>query len=203
MPNKNKKTQNSTPHRPQGRDLFQTPNYATDLLIPFIPKHITRIWEPAAGELKIVRRLEKAGYDVVASDIRTIFGTDQYNFITDDARSSLNRRLMKEYAIITNPPFSLKRQFYETCMWYANQYQCPWALLIPADYSGWLIKAVDVVHCEKIVPTRRIDYITPSGLSGASGHTSNFHSMWLTHGFELGQSETYVELTNQEKRINI
>ena len=27
-----------TPSVPQGRDTFQTPNYATELLIPFIPK---------------------------------------------------------------------------------------------------------------------------------------------------------------------
>src|SRR5664279_2775183 len=53
MPNKIKKTQPETPYVPQGRDLFQTPYYATELLIPFIPKRIRWIWEPACGKGKI------------------------------------------------------------------------------------------------------------------------------------------------------
>ena len=54
----------------QPRDLFQTPNYATDLLVSFIPKNINRIWECACGERKIADRLEYHGYNAFASDIR-------------------------------------------------------------------------------------------------------------------------------------
>ena len=71
-------------------------------------------------------------------------------------------------------------------------------MLIPTDYCGWIIRAIQD-GAEKIIPTRRIDYITPSGLSGASGHSANFHSMWLTKGFNLGRTETFVELTKEMK----
>src|SRR5687767_13053606 len=100
---RDKKTpQPQTPNQPQGRDLFQTPNYAVDLLVPFIPKTVHSAWECAAGERKIVRRLlEVTDLDVFASDIRTdLEGVTPYNFITDSLRTD-----MKYHVIITNPPF--------------------------------------------------------------------------------------------------
>lgn len=191
-PAKSKKPQPKTQYTPQGRDAFQTPNYAVDLLVPFIPKDIKRIWEPAAGGRKITDRLVFHGYDLYSTDI-----TDEVsvNFLVLDLKD------LYTYcdAIITNPPFSLKIDFYEKCL----EYNVPFALLIPADYAGWNITACKSLGCEKIIPTRRIDYITPQGFSGATGHTADFHSMWLTWGFGLGKTETFVELSLEEKKENI
>lgn len=181
MPRKPKTNQPQTPNEIQGRDFFQTPNYAVDLLVPFIPNEVRTIWEPACGDGKIVKRLEYFGYDVVSTDIK--WGT---NFLTATSR---------EDAIITNPPFSIKIKFFKRCM----ELGLPFALLVPADYAIWNIEACWKLGLEKIIPTRRIDYITPTGLSGASGHTSYYHSMWLTKGFNLGKTETFVELTKKMK----
>ena len=183
--NKPKRNQAENIEGVSGRDLFQTPNYATDLLIPFIPENIKTIWECAYGDGKISNRLAKH-YDILETDIRGGFG-HKLNFITDVMSFPFD-------CIITNPPFSLKRKFYEKCL----SYKVPFALLIPADYSGWIIKAVQD-GAEKIIPTRRIDYITPNEKESHA----QFHSMWLTYGFNLGKSETFVELTNKEKKINI
>lgn len=191
-PRKPKTPQLVIPDVAQGRDLFQTPNYATDLLIPFIPKHVKWIWECAAGEGKMSKRLMDFGYEVNPTDI---IGGMKFNFVTEIRPEWYVTRLQESGAIITNPPYSLKRKFYEKCL----EYKVPFALLIPADYSGWIIKAIDKDGAEKIIPTRRIDYITPTGLSGATGHTSYYHSMWLTWGFNLGKTETFVELTKQMK----
>jgi len=195
---KMKRTQGININEPHGRDLFQTPNYATDLLVPFIPKDIRDIWECAAGDRKIADRLEFFGYRVLATDIRLIDddgnvkeGITPTNFLTHSMRTDIYR---KPHAIITNPPFSLKKQFYDKCV----EYKIPFALLIPTDYCGWIIEAIQM-GAEKIIPTRRIDYITPSGLSGANGHSANFHSMWLTKGFGLNKTETFVELTAKMK----
>jgi hypothetical protein len=133
----------------------------------------------------------------------------------------------------------------------------PFALLVPADYSGWIIDAIRNDGAEKIIPTRRIDYITPNILTrihegevwdaiedahecatlrdykknymdiwlmDLQAHhdvhnyqdinevpqellhkysSSDFHSMWLTWGFGLGKTETFVELSNEEKKGNI
>ena len=176
----------------QGRDLFQTPNYAVDLLIPFIPEHVHRIWECAAGDRKITNRLIYHGYDTYSTDLRDEVSA---NFLTWHLRDQYT------YcdAIVTNPPFSLKQKFYDRCL----EYNLPFALLIPADYSIWTIDACMEDGAEKIVPRRRVDYITPSGLSGATGNTADFHSMWLTWGFRLGKTETFVELSLEDKKNNI
>ena len=185
-----------TPSVPQGRDTFQTPNYATELLIPFIPKDIKNIWEPAAGENKIVHVLEEHGYSVFASDIRdplNCLHDANVNFLTQD----FDIGILGLECIITNPPFSVKAEFIER----AFEYGVPFAFLINADYSGqqidWIRKG-----CEKIIPTRRIDYITPTGRNGDTS-ASQFHSMWLTYGFGLGKTETFVELSNKDKKENI
>ena len=174
------------PQKAGGRDLFQTPNYATDLLIPYLSDlNPQRIWECAVGKGKIAERLMHHGFSVFGTDISY---PKPFNFLTDLYTNPLD-------CIVTNPPFSLKRKFYEKC----KEYGVPFALLIPADYSGWIIDAIRKDGAEKIIPTRRIDYITPTGLSGASGHTAYYHSMWLTLGFSLGRTETFVELTNKMK----
>lgn len=187
MANKIKQTQIETPDEVQNRDCFQTPSYATDLLIPFLKKmDVYNIWEPACGKGKIVDRLEYHGFSCVGTDLSS---NPSVNFLTEDAYFNYTH-------IITNPPFSLKAKFYKRCLELGK----PFGLLVPADYSGWLIDAIRFDGAEKIIPTRRVDYITPSGLSGATGNTSNFHSFWLTWGFKLGKSENFVELSLESKK---
>lgn len=219
-----------------GRDLFQTPNYATDLLVPFFKK-LCEVWECAAGLKKIANRLSFYGFKVTASDLCY---RNPINFLSQIPPFDFD-------CIVTNPPFSLKRKFYERC----KTWECPFALLIPADYSGWIIDAVNKDGAEKIIPKRRVDYITPNTLRRIhEGETwdlyhakeglsleefkekypevwslllrkrsdllfdsiydapaellrkyssSYYHSMWLTWGFGIGKSETFVELTNEMK----
>lgn len=186
-----------TPNEPQGRDTFQTPNYAIDLLIPYIPKNIHYIWECAAGEGRIGKRLLDAGYGVCFTDIRAELA-GEFNFITQKQPDAYVEKMKAVgWAIITNPPFSIKEEFIER----AFEYGVPFAFLINADYSG---KHIDWIQrgCEKIIPNRRIDYITPTGRNGKTS-SSQFHSMWLTWGFELGRTETFVELSLKEKKENI
>lgn len=190
--------QPQTPTEPQGRDLFQTPNYAVDLLIPFIPKHIIHIWECAAGEGKLGKRLMFHRYGVTFTDIRKAI-CSYFNFLTDTHSEAYVDYMKRGTAIITNPPFSLNKQFYKKCV----EYDLPFALLINATYKQWIIDAVMEDGCEKIIPYRRIDYITPTGLSGATGQTADFHSLWLTRGFNIGGSETYVDLSLEQKETNI
>ena len=187
--------QKGTLDKAQPRDKFFTPNYATELLIPFIPKSVRIIWECAAGERKISNVLENNNYNVLSSDIDGSLVVSKLNFLTD--KCSLNCE-SKEVAIITNPPYSLKRQFFNKCI----ELNATFALLISGDYSLWTIDAIRKCGCEKVIPDHRINYITPTGLSEATGHSSYFHSYWLTRYFGLGKSETFVELT-KEMRENI
>lgn len=178
-----------------GRDHFQTPAYATEILIPFIPKKVHTIWECASGKGYMTEVLRNWGYEVVATDVNHKFKPNRIDFLGERPKQI---GLGTIDAIITNPPYSKKREFYEKCL----EYEKPFALLIPADYCGWIIEALQY-GCEKIIPTRRIDFITPTGKSGETGQTSYYHSMWLTKGFNLGRSETFFELTNKQKKENI
>jgi hypothetical protein len=180
--------QKETLDKAQPRDNFSTPNYATELLVPFIPENIKYIWEPACGDGKISNVLVSHNYSVFSTDIK--YGD---NFLTKDFTDYT--MASKNIAIITNPPYSLKIKFFRKCV----EYNLPFALLISADYAQWNIEAITKYSCEKIIPTARIDFITPAGLSGATGHTAYFHSYWLTRYFNLGKSETFVELTKKMK----
>jgi len=196
------------------RDNFYTPRYAIEILLPFIPKEIDFIWECASGEgniSKVLREQEK--WAVVESDLADENKSDFF----DDKFIPEMLYYMKS-AIITNPPFGIKKKFFLRCM----ELGLPFALLIPLDYSGWVIDAIDRGGCEKIIPTRRIDYVTPficdlvvkKGLTKerhnnwrdipeqmiVKASSSDFHSGWFTWNFGLGRSETFVDLTLDMKK---
>lgn len=193
MANKPKTTQPETPNIVQGRDSFSTPNYAVDILQLFIPSYIDLIWECAAGKMKISDRLMHHGYSVYSSDIETVNGVYHHNFLTD-----LNPELSYPYAIVTNPPFSLKYKFIHK----AIEYNVPFAFLIPFDMCKQMADLFSVYGCQGIVPDKRINYITPTGKSEETGHTSYYHSFWITRYFDLPEQLKFVELT-KEMRKNI
>jgi hypothetical protein len=186
--------QKATLDKSQPRDCFQTPRYATELLIPFIP--YGTIWECAAGEGRLASVLKEHYSQVKESDINPRPGIDKINFLYDDPPYN-----HFAFIIITNPPYSAKRQFFQKCI----EYGLPFALLISGDYSLWTIDAVRKYNCVKIVPDHRINFITPTGLSEETGHSSYFHSYWLTRYFfspNDERTEVFVELT-KEMRKNI
>jgi len=158
--------------------------------------------------------LSDNGYDVYSTDLKfnPLIHYARMNFLTEELYENYD-------AIITNPPFSLKEQFYKRCIELGK----PFALLIPADYSGWLLKAIKD-GAQRITPTRRIDYLAPYTLERANEHnkskgideqysdleqipngvlrkisSSDFHSFWLTKGFNLDKMEEIVELSNEDK----
>lgn len=244
-------TPRKAPTEQQVRDTFQTPRYATELLLPFIPKHITHVWECAAGEGRISRILEEAHYTVLKTDLKEGDGITRFNFLEDGMVFSGDGK----FSIITNPPFSIKDLFIERCF----EYGVPFALLINADYSGWQIELVQR-GCEKIIPNRRINYLTPFVLQNvhegevwelvktfypqfktlkdvkdnepdlwayhisrdeykdvhkyskiddvpdellAKYSASQFHSMWLTYGFGIGRTETFVDLPKEVQKTRV
>lgn len=83
-------------------DLYSTPAEVTEALICKCQwDKESLIWEPAAGEGKMVDVFKREGYDVFASDIST--GTD---FTQADA--------LEAEIIVTNPPFFRAEDFIRT-----------------------------------------------------------------------------------------
>lgn len=154
MPKKTKQAQPKTKDV-QIRDLFQTPRYAVELLIPFIPKNAI-IWEPAAGELRISRILQSLGYKVVSSDIQEPTKHRQQIDFLNSTKSFVEDN--KIDTIITNPPFSLKFDFITKALELDVK---NFGFLIPFDMCGFLHRAFNKFNLNGIVPERRIDYFTP------------------------------------------
>ena len=207
-----------TPDLVQIRDTFQTPKYAVDLLLPFIPKDIKLIWEPACGNGKISKRLVEHGFDIWSTDITFNYNCTDLTWNFTDSRNILENQKVTAECIITNPPYSIKELFIER----AFEYNLPFAFLINADYSA---KTIDWIQrgCEKIIPNRRIRFITPFIIDRVNEEektnyqtveeippqllykysSSQFHSMWLTYGFNIGRTETFVDLPIKEMKENV
>lgn len=166
------------------RDEFQTPNYATKLLFPYIDRFVLDVfWECASGKGKMASFLESQGLSVSATTLETGF-----DFLND------GMVFTDDFVIVTNPPFTKKKKFYERC----REYNSPFALLIPFDMCQWIHKAIWTDGCQAIVPSSRINYITPSGRSGKDS-AAQFHSFWLTWGFGLEERFVGVELSDEMK----
>ena len=85
-------------------DQYETPAWVTLALIRHLPKFIGKIWEPACGSGKMVAALRQAGFDVVGSDI-----TQGLDFNSQVPETGVS-------AIITNPPYTLAREFIERAL---------------------------------------------------------------------------------------
>lgn len=90
----------------RGDDLYETPPIAVTALLEYelIPQ---TVWEPACGPGAIVRVLEQAGHEVMASDLV------DYGWGHDARRDFLMERSAPDgvKAIVTNPPFKLAEEF--------------------------------------------------------------------------------------------
>lgn len=170
------------------RDDFRTPFYAVECIVPYIPRGIP-IWECAYGEGHIVRSLRYFNFEVYSSDIFDN-GAD---FIVDFLKDS--SPLQKPFIIVTNPPYSLKKEF----IYKAIDYDIPFAFLISADYSQWLINVLEMEGVQRITPRKRINFITPHKKLNTSAY---FHTYWLVRYFNLPKDEIFVEI-NQKGWVDV
>jgi hypothetical protein len=108
-------------------DRCQTPAYAIDPLLPYLRREWV-IWEPAAGEGSLVRALHAQGFKVVASDILT----ENIGEGVIGGRNFFTWQPPYFDAIVTNPPYSVKFQWYER----AYALGKPFGLLLPVEALG-------------------------------------------------------------------
>lgn len=99
-------------------DFYPTPSEVTGCLLQLLKlPNETVIWEPACGEMDMVSAMQRAGYSVIATDLK--YGQD---FLTTP--------LPECDWIITNPPFSVSDKFIERCIEHGK----PFALLLKSQY---------------------------------------------------------------------
>lgn len=163
-------------------DACQTPPYALDPLLPYLPRPWT-VWEPAAGEGLLVEGLYDAGFEqVVESDVIT--GQDFFAYEPPGPWD----------CIVTNPPYSLKYPWLERCYALGR----PFALLLPVETLG--AKSGQVLFREHglqvIFMDRRVNFKMP--LIGFEGSSAQFPVAWFTFGLDLPSDMVFAELTRDD-----
>lgn len=163
-------------YSPGPKDLCQTPAYGVEPLA-FAPHfgYLETVWEPASGEGYLVKALRNHYKMMVrATDV-----SDGFDFLVWKPTSP------EMYdCIITNPPFSLKREFTSRCY----ELEKPWALLMPAETIGnkWFIELANQYSPKPgiIWISPRINFKMPN--EGWNGSGSQFNIAWFTWnmGFE-------------------
>ena len=164
------------------KDLFQTPAYALDPLVPYLKAAgITSIWEPAAGEGYLTRALRQAGFHVNPTDLQQgvdYFTTPQWLAHPGEAQ-------------VTNVPFGVKFD------WLAHAVTVgqPFALLMPSSvlFAGSKFQPLMHEHdLQMLVPDKRINFKTP--IQGWAGSAAQMHSSWVCFGLKLPQQVTFGKL---------
>jgi hypothetical protein len=183
-PNNCIKTKRPKPMRQGSRDDFQTPKYATDILLPFLKKHWT-IWECACGKGNLHEAFGQKGFNVIATDI--LQGID---FLKYPHKSKED---FKFDCIITNPPYSLKEQFLARCYEIGK----PFALLMPLTaLEGEIRQKHYRTHggIQLIIPNKRYNFETPNG----KGSSAWFATAWFCGNMNLPRDLNFVKLEKQE-----
>lgn len=173
---KPKKAHAANEHVSQPIDFCQTPAYALDPLLPYIPAHYV-VWEPAAGEGYLARALE-VSFKVLRSDILT-----QQNFFAYEPDQPWD-------CIITNCPFSLKFRWLARCYALGK----PFAVLLPVETIGAVQaqRLFDRYGVQVIWLSPRVNFKMPN--KGWGGQ-AQFPTAWFTFGFNLPRDNMFARLS--------
>jgi methylase of polypeptide subunit release factors len=133
------------------RDLYETPSWVTEALLPHIPERIKSVWEPACGSGKMVAALEKR-FSVCGTDI-------------ESGRDFLKEEVNHCDAIITNPPYVLATEFIEHSIRMTTGFGLV-AMLLRTDFDHAKTRQHLFSQCpqfaKKLVLTKRIKWFEDS-----------------------------------------
>lgn len=146
------------------RDLYETPEWVTEALLPHLTRDVEHVWEPAAASGKIVRVLENAGYVVEASDI---YGAPSVDFLMTEPSQ-------ERQAIVTNPPYESAQAFIEHALWHTTYCNGLVAMLLRTDFDHAKTRSAlfagHPAFAKKVVLTKRIRWFEDSQGSPSFNH---------------------------------
>lgn len=146
-------------------DLYETPKWATEVILPFIPGRVQTIWEPACGSGQMVEAFRKNGYLVRATDKST--GDD---FLAQPPSEHAD-------AIITNPPYNIAGEFIRHALNVVKPGGFV-ATLMRFEFDAAMSRADLFAHnpyfALKVVMTNRIRWI-----EGSKGRPSIHHAWFI------------------------
>ena len=164
-------------------DLYETPEWVTEALCADASHSAAwgTVWEPACGSGKMVRTLEKFGYNVIGTDILGAKPSDflQFNNVPPHC-----------LAIITNPPYGPRgataRMFIERALDLTQPVNGFVAMLLRVDFDSAKTRACifggHPAFSRKIVLRKRIKWFDSGSKNGASENHAWFCWDWSHQG---------------------
>ncbi len=141
------------------RDLYETPAWVTETLLPHIQSRRLKIWEPAAGSGKMSAVLARS-HEVFSSDIES---GDDFLKCTETACD----------AIVTNPPYEFATEFIQHALVLTQGWGLI-AMLLRTDFDHAKTRAHLFAACpifaRKVVLTKRIRWFEDSTGSPSFNH---------------------------------
>lgn len=147
------------------RDLYETPAWVTECLLPHLPDNM-KIWEPASASGKMARVLIEGGHAVSVSDISHELSVDFLKTNPDEAFDG--------EAIITNPPYEFAREFIEHALEHTETQSGMVAMLLRTDFDHAKTRqhlfSMHKAFAKKIVLTKRIVWFDGPGATPSFNH---------------------------------
>jgi hypothetical protein len=169
-------------------DNYRTPPWVTNVLLDHVtvPRHV---WEPAAGDLDMVKALRGRGHVVYASDIRVLPGLDRapcdFAGGVDWSLPLMRGEIPKPPAVITNPPYmqGVLRAFVERALAVTEETRGMVAMLLPYESDAPKIRRDLFQHPAfhaKIVLPHRITWIgLERGADGRKKGPRQIHAWYV------------------------
>lgn len=175
------------------RDLYETPEWVTEMLVPHIPERVECIWEPAAGSGKMARALGGA-IVVHQTDVHAMPNLhDVIDFLSDDACIG-----DRADAIITNPPYEHAEQFIDVALSYMERRIGFVSMLLRTDYDHAKTRArlfeLHPAFAKKIVLTKRIRWFD-------GGSSPSFNHAWFIWDWAHRGAPTIAYAPSQQRPV--
>lgn len=155
------------------RDLYETPEWVTEALLPHLPRSPNKIWEPAFGSGKMTRVFSAKGIGWIGTDI-----ADGEDFLLEMVGPGCDE---EPDSIITNPPYELGTQFCEHALRLMEPVNGFVAMLMRTDFDHAKGRSHLFRECpafaKKVVLTKRIMWFEPE--PGAKGKSPSFNHAWF------------------------
>lgn len=166
-------SQRNSGYERKERDLYETPEWVTKVIIPHIPSDAV-VWEPACASGHMAFPL-KAKY---ASDLVTMYGESGVDFLTAKMPDDCT-------AIVTNPPFNkMAEAFIRRALTLTKDVKGFVAMLLPVDFDSAKTRRDIFSDCaafsKKVVLTKRIMWF--EGTSSPSANHAWFVWDWRHSG---------------------
>lgn len=190
-------------------DYYPTPAWVIDALAEHVNLNGLSVWEPACGKGHMVRALDAAGANYIATDLHSHGFEDQeaeFDF-TSDGTGPWGSAFY--HAIITNPPYGPQGRV-ATAFIAKGLDRIPagglLALLLPVDFDSAKTRARFFGDCPdfaaKIVLRRRIAWFEPQpGQAGPSANHAWF--IWVRNHLRAQRAPaTLYAPSNAVEKIN-